>query len=643
METKPKLRASVYMRVSTIVQDVESQFEDLKGQIQKDNAELIEKYIFKDKVSGLKKESDREDLPKLLKLTKDQIDIVYIWEISRLSRDPIYFEELILHFKQRGINLCFLRPTPLYLFDVETGSEDLITGLALSIFSKFALFEIQQKNQRQKRGKIYSVLEKENTYTYKPPYGYKKVNKKLTVNNDPISDITGFRSEKEVVTSIFEMYASGKTLRQLMNVLNENKIKTRSASFLKKDQLQVNEHTSIDKDKIKWSRRSINAILTNTVYCGYKEINFNERDKNRVITDTNKHTIETQSIISKDLFLKVQDQLKLNISVANKAYKNEFLIRGLLYCGFCGDPYVGSGSKGRNYYVCADRTKRRSNTFKNCRNSSINNEIIDNLIWNSIKGYYKVKISKETKDIDITNIERKIYDLKVSIENKKQYSEDYKKQQLRISKQIANVPDDIGYNLTKEINSIEIERKRLQTEINALHKQISIYNDQLEAIKDEEAVSFNSKGNLIVKDLNIDEDFILKQEAVKSIIQRIDFYKYDTDTRIIHIDLKTGYKLNVLYSLKSSKTALSLIDQYYSFNKETFTFKKSLTKIRGNYETGDYKVNPDSELSYIEETPLQTLQNAGLIKSDKPKSFFLNPENEKITRLPLFFELIQIN
>ncbi|KUO60380.1 hypothetical protein APF79_09595, partial [bacterium BRH_c32] len=605
--------------------------------------ELIEKYIFKDKVSGLKKESDREDLPKLLKLTKDQIDIVYIWEISRLSRDPIYFEELILHFKQRGINLCFLRPTPLYLFDVETGSEDLITGLALSIFSKFALFEIQQKNQRQKRGKIYSVLEKENTYTYKPPYGYKKVNKKLTVNNDPISDITGFRSEKEVVTSIFEMYASGKTLRQLMNVLNENKIKTRSASFLKKDQLQVNEHTSIDKDKIKWSRRSINAILTNTVYCGYKEINFNERDKNRVITDTNKHTIETQSIISKDLFLKVQDQLKLNISVANKAYKNEFLIRGLLYCGFCGDPYVGSGSKGRNYYVCADRTKRRSNTFKNCRNSSINNEIIDNLIWNSIKGYYKVKISKETKDIDITNIERKIYDLKVSIENKKQYSEDYKKQQLRISKQIANVPDDIGYNLTKEINSIEIERKRLQTEINALHKQISIYNDQLEAIKDEEAVSFNSKGNLIVKDLNIDEDFILKQEAVKSIIQRIDFYKYDTDTRIIHIDLKTGYKLNVLYSLKSSKTALSLIDQYYSFNKETFTFKKSLTKIRGNYETGDYKVNPDSELSYIEETPLQTLQNAGLIKSDKPKSFFLNPENEKITRLPLFFELIQIN
>ena len=61
-----------------------------------------------------------------------------------------------------------------------------------------------------------------------------------------------------------------------------------------------------------------------------------------------------------------------------------------------------------------------------------------------------------------------------------------------------------------------------------------------------------------------------------------------------------------------------------------------------NFETGDYKEIPDPELSFIEETPLQTLQNAGLIKSDQPKSFFLNPENEKLTRLPLLFELIQI-
>lgn len=148
------------------------------------------------------------------------------------------------------------------------------------------------------------------------------------------------------------------------------------------------------------------------------------RIKDQKIVKTSTHRIETPSIITEDIFLKVQNQFKLNISVANKAYKNEFLVRGLLFCGLCGDNYVGSGSKGRNYYICADRTKRRGNTFKNCRNSSISNEILDKLVWQSIKGYYKVQISKETKDKDISDIESKINDLNVSIENKKQYSEE---------------------------------------------------------------------------------------------------------------------------------------------------------------------------------------------------------------------------
>lgn len=428
-----------------------------------------------------------------------------------------------------------------------------------------------------------------------------------------------------------------------MNVLNENKIKTRSADFLKKDKLQVNEHTAIDKDKIKWGRRSVNAILTNTVYCGYKDINFNEKDKDQKIVKTLTHTIETPSIISEDLFLKVQNQFKLNISVANKAYKNEFLVRGLLFCGLCGDNYVGSGSKGRNYYICADRTKRRGNTFKNCRNSSISNEILDKLVWQSIKGYYKVQISKETKDKDISDIESKINDLNVSIENKKQYSEELNTQQIRISKQIAFVPNEIAYNLTKDINALEVDKNRLQAEIKALFNQISIYKDQLEAIKNEDSVKINHLGNLIVKDQNIDNDFILKQEAVKSIVNRIDFYKYNDEIRIIQIKLKTGNIINVLYSIKIQRIALSLIDMFYTFNKETFTFKKSLSRFIVDYETGKSIEKVNEDMPEIEETPVQTLQNAGLIKSDKPKSFTLNPENEKLTRLPNFFELIQIN
>lgn len=81
---------------------------------------------------------------------------------------------------------------------------------------------------------------------------------------------------------------------------------------------------------------------------------------------------------------------------------------------------------------------------------------------------------------------------------------------------------------------------------------------------------------------------------------------------------------------------------FYTFNKETFSFKKSLSRFRIDYKTGEGIEKINEDMPYIEETPLQTLQNAGFIKSDKPKEFYLNPENEYITRLPLFFDLIQI-
>lgn len=147
---------------------------------------------------------------------------------------------------------------------------------------------------------------------------------------------------------------------------------------------------------------------------------------------------------------------------------------------------------------------------------------------------------------------------------------------------------------------------------------------------------------MIVKDQNIDNDFILKQEAVKSVVERIDFYKYNEVIRIIQIKLKTGNIINVLYYTRNLKYAFSFIDMFYTFNKETFTFKKSLSRFIVDYETGKSIEKVNEDMPEIEETPVQTLQNAGFIKSDKPIEFIVNPENRNITRMPNFYELIQI-
>ena len=71
--------------------------------------------------------------------------------------------------------------------------------------------------------------------------------------------------------------------------------------------------------------------------------------------------------------------------------------------------------------------------------------------------------------------------------------------------------------------------------------------------------------------------------------------KYNEVIRIIQIKLKTGNIINVLYYTRNLKYAFSFIDMFYTFNKETFSFKKSLSRFRIDYKTGEgiEKINED--------------------------------------------------
>ena len=54
------MRAAIYLRVSTRQQDEETQLPDIERQIARDKVTLVPEYIFRDKVSGLKDEEDRQ-------------------------------------------------------------------------------------------------------------------------------------------------------------------------------------------------------------------------------------------------------------------------------------------------------------------------------------------------------------------------------------------------------------------------------------------------------------------------------------------------------------------------------------------------------------------------------------------------------
>ena len=77
--------AACYIRVSTDKQEYDRQLNELKMYAKKEKIKIA--YIFEEKESGFN--SARPEYNKLMNLTKDQIDIVLIWELSRLSRKSV--------------------------------------------------------------------------------------------------------------------------------------------------------------------------------------------------------------------------------------------------------------------------------------------------------------------------------------------------------------------------------------------------------------------------------------------------------------------------------------------------------------------------------------------------------------------------
>jgi DNA invertase Pin-like site-specific DNA recombinase/predicted nucleic acid-binding Zn-ribbon protein len=608
-----QLKAAAYLRVSTKEQNEDTQLPDIQRQALRDNAELIQRFIFKDRVSGLKDKDSRTGLNELLQLTKADIDIVYIWEISRLSREPLYFDELINMFRKKRINICFLKPRPLYLYNIETGEDDTITQLALAIFSKFALFEIQQKNQRTQRGRNEAILTRHEAYALNAPFGYRKENKKFVIDNDPITNIDGFRTSAEVVRRIFEMYNEGKTLATIARLLNEYGIQTNYHKLLKKDTVEYPSGITVNKDALIWRKGTITSILGNTVYAGYKVVGSNTK-ANQIDNNTGKpaiirkeNRIITPAIVSEATFLATQKQKKLNTVVANKAVKSEYLLRGLLKCGLCDNYYICASNSRANTYLCADKVRKDKATYKGCQGSQINAYRLEYMIWDTVKDIYRAyahwdKIESNQEEINAESMKNQS-----SIKLKESNIKQNEKRIDNIVKGLANV---------KSSRASEAAGK----EIEAIEKEISIQEKELQALKMENAdllKDFNRIEEL--RNYNyenyditsVESSFLLKQEAVKRIVKEISVYEakadnvinsetYDDFCKIIIIRiLNVGdHDRTILYN-PNKGDYVGLPNDFVKFDKERLLFGMKIQETATPDITNEYNLPDEQDYNYI--------------------------------------------
>jgi DNA invertase Pin-like site-specific DNA recombinase len=98
------MKVVIYARVSTSSQDYKRQTEELVDYAKKMNYDVAG--IFEEKVSGAKKNEEREELIKMIDFIKEnKIDKVLCWELSRIGRNTIEVLKTIELLNQNCISL----------------------------------------------------------------------------------------------------------------------------------------------------------------------------------------------------------------------------------------------------------------------------------------------------------------------------------------------------------------------------------------------------------------------------------------------------------------------------------------------------------------------------------------------------------
>ena len=160
------------LRCSTSVQDYEYQRNALRDICNRNGWEIV--HTVENKVSGAKKNEEREEIVELLDYVKNNdVDIVVATEVSRLGRDTLEALKIIEILNENKVNLYFAN------YGIETllpdGSVNPIARLILTICLEISAYERNLIRYRMKAGYVdYLKRRKEDSSLRLGRQGYKK-------------------------------------------------------------------------------------------------------------------------------------------------------------------------------------------------------------------------------------------------------------------------------------------------------------------------------------------------------------------------------------------------------------------------------------------------------------------------------------
>lgn len=514
------MRGAIYSRVSTEIQDYGKQTDELKEFAARNDIDI--KYIFEEKVSGLK--DDRIEFQKLEKLTKEEIDIVLVWELSRLSRRSIFIQQVVKDFADKGI-CVFTKKEGLYTLN-DDSTENRNAMFTIGVISMIAEQEIETIKERTLSSKRRYILKEGRSYTPIAPYGYdyNSMTKQLTINED----------EAKVIRRMYQLSIEGVSTNRISRIF-------------------TSEHIITKRGNLNWSLTTVRDILHNPVYKGLPEYTMMIRGKK--ITEI----VSAPAIISDETFSLSEEKLSERRNRSKSEMVNKPLLRGLIFCTDCGRRYICN--TGRSLYACQVRFDNiRANTIVDCHSSGIKAANIEPIIWNLVESLYKSTIASDKAQ---ERIEPYLLELSKLSEQK----DKFEVQKDTINKNAANLFDTLL--LIRDTNPIVFTDKMKDFE--NMSKEAQNYQKEIDIlVSKEQVIQRRIKAIEEIRDISITDESE-KYEILHRVIEAIKINQITVNQKVFTVVFASGLEYNVLYYVNKSQFRI----EYAFVDNETATFNKS--------------------------------------------------------------------
>ena len=246
--------------------------------------------------------------------TKHAFDALIVWKTDRIGRNK---EEIALnkyHLKKNGVKIYY----------VAEAIPDTPEGIILeAVIEGMAAYYSEQLSQNIKRGQRASAVKAQSTGGNRPLGYLTGPDKKFIIDPDTAP----------TVKLVFDLYAQGHTIAQIVRILNEQGRRTLKGK--------------------PFTHNSLRTMLKNEKYIGVYKYKNEVRIEGAI-----------PPIVDVETFMKVQEMLKYNqTAAAHKNSKVDYLLTQKLFCGKCGSMMVGVSGTGKSgvkhhYYYCSKQRKK---------------------------------------------------------------------------------------------------------------------------------------------------------------------------------------------------------------------------------------------------------------------------------------------